>query len=85
MKGVMNLQDVFLNQVRRESIPVTMFLTNGFQIKGKIKGFDGFTVVIDSDGMQQMVYKHAISTLVPARPVTFMSGGDRSENTVAEQ
>lgn len=67
----MNLQDMFLNQIRKENVPVTIHLVNGFQIKGNVKGFDSFTVVIDSLGKQQMVYKHAISTVTPARPVNF--------------
>ncbi len=66
-----NLQDIFLNQVRKENIEVTIHLVNGFQIKGKVKGFDNFTVVMDVLGKQQMVYKHAISTVTPAKPVNF--------------
>ncbi len=62
-------QDVFLNYARKERIPVTMFLINGFQIKGTVRGFDNFTVVMDSEGRQQLIYKHAISTIVPARPI----------------
>ena len=69
----MNLQDIFLNQVRKEKTPITIFLTNGFQIKGNVKGFDSFTVVVDSDGKQQLVYKHAISTVIPAKPVDILS------------
>ncbi|WP_026760299.1 RNA chaperone Hfq [Selenomonas ruminantium] len=68
-----NLQDTFLNQVRKENIGVTIHLVNGFQIKGNVKGFDNFTVVLDVMGKQQMVYKHAISTITPAKTVNFMS------------
>ena len=64
-----NLQENFLNQARKENVPVTIHLVNGFQIKGMIRGFDQFTVVIDSMGRQQMVFKHAISTVTPARPL----------------
>ena len=64
-----NLQENFLNQARKENIPVTIHLVNGFQIKGMIRGFDQFTVVIDSMGRQQMVFKHAISTITPAKPL----------------
>jgi host factor-I protein len=71
MQKQQNLQDAFLNQARRDRIPVTVFLMNGFQLKGIVRGFDSFTVVVDSDGKQQMIYKHAISTLVPGRPVDF--------------
>ena len=68
-----NLQDTFLNQVRKENIGVTIHLVNGFQIKGNVKGVDNFTVVLDVLGKQQMVYKHAISTITPAKAVNFMS------------
>ena len=68
-KPIINLQDNFLNQARKENVPVTIHLVNGFQIKGMIRGFDQFTVVIDSMGRQQMVFKHAISTITPARPL----------------
>ncbi|MBP3781000.1 MAG: RNA chaperone Hfq [Selenomonas sp.] len=68
---VINLQDTFLNQVRKENVPVTIHLVNGFQIKGNVKGFDNFTVVLDVLGKQQMVYKHAISTITPAKAVRF--------------
>jgi host factor-I protein len=69
-KSPVNMQDAFLNQVRKESIPVTIFLVNGFQLKGSVKGFDNFTVVLDVEGKQQMVYKHAISTIMPAKTVS---------------
>ena len=69
MQKSQNLQDLFLNQARKEKLAVTMFLMNGFQLRGVIRGFDGFTVILDSDGKQQMIYKHAISTVVPVRPV----------------
>ena len=68
-KPQINLQDAFLNQVRKDNLPVTVFLVNGFQLKGLVKGFDNFTVVLETEGKQQMVYKHAISTLVPAKAV----------------
>ena len=64
-----NLQDIFLTQARRERRNVTMFLMNGFQMRGHITGFDAFTVVLTSDGKQQIIYKHAISTIVPERPI----------------
>ena len=64
-----NLQDIFLTQARRERRSVTMFLMNGFQMRGVITGFDAFVVILDSDGKQQVIYKHAISTIAPQRPV----------------
>ena len=63
------LQDLFLNDIRKEHQFVTVFLMNGFQMKGVITGFDSFVVCLVSEGRQQMIYKHAISTVVPARPV----------------
>ena len=67
MSENMNLQEAILNEVRHDRIPVTLFLMNGFQLRGVITGFDSFVVVLVSDGKQQMIYKHAISTLVPIR------------------
>ena len=71
MQTKANLQDLFLLRARRDRVPVTMFLMNGFQMKGIITGFDSFIVVLSSEGKQQMIYKHAISTLVPLQPVRF--------------
>ena len=71
-----NLQDIFLTQARRERRQVTMFLMNGFQMRGCITGFDAFTVVLSSDGKQQIIYKHAISTIVPERPIPLTDGGE---------
>jgi host factor-I protein len=76
-KTNINLQDVFLNQVRKEHIAVTIYLTNGFQLKGLVKGFDNFTVVLDTDGKQQLVYKHAISTISPMKLVNFIFNDNR--------
>ena len=64
-----NLQDLFLTRARRDRVPVTLFLMNGFQLRGTLTGFDAFVVVLDSDGRQQVIYKHAISTIAPIRPV----------------
>ena len=69
MSEPLNLQDAILNEVRRDKIPVTLFLMNGFQLRGTIAGFDSFVVVLVTDGKQQMIYKHAISTLAPIRPL----------------
>ena len=67
-----NLQDIFLTRARKENVPVTLFLVNGFQLRGTITGFDCFVVVLDSDGKQQVIYKHAISTIVPLRSISLM-------------
>ena len=64
-----NIQDNFLLRARREDVPVTMFLMNGFQMRGVIRGFDAFVVVLESEGRQQIIYKHAISTIAPVRPI----------------
>ncbi|HZK26952.1 MAG TPA: RNA chaperone Hfq [Thermoclostridium sp.] len=72
MNKNINLQDVFLNQVRKEHAPVTVYLTNGFQLRGLVKGFDNFTVVLDSEGKQQLVYKHAISTVTPMKAMNII-------------
>ena len=71
MTKVNNLQEMFLTQARRDHRLVIMFLMNGFQMRGYVAGFDAFTVVLNSDGKQQIVYKHAISTIVPERPIPF--------------
>lgn len=77
MTKPLNLQDVFLNQVRKDRTMVTIYLTNGFQFKGAVKGFDNFTVVLESDGKQNLVYKHAISTITPVRPVNIFDEAGR--------
>ena len=64
-----NLQDTFLNQSRKNRTPLTVFLMNGFQMRGVVTGFDNFTLVLESDGKQQLIYKHAVSTLSPMKPV----------------
>lgn len=69
MKQSVNIQDQFLNQLRKDGTSVTVFLLNGFQIRGLIKGFDNFTVLFESEGKQQLVYKHAISTFSPLKNV----------------
>ena len=65
----MNLQDAILKEVRRDKVPVTLFLMNGFQLRGTITGYDSFVVVLVTEGKQQMIYKHAISTLAPSKPL----------------
>ena len=69
MSESINLQDAILKEVRRDKVPVTLFLMNGFQLRGIVTGFDSFVVVLVTDGKQQMIYKHAISTLAPIRPL----------------
>ena len=69
MSEVNNLQEAILSEVKRDKVPVTLFLMNGFQLRGTIAGYDSFVVVLVSDGKQQMIYKHAISTLAPMKPI----------------
>ena len=69
MQRTENYQDLFLNQARREHTPLTVFLMNGFQMRGTITGFDPFVIVLLSDGKQQMIYKHAVSTITPSVPL----------------
>ncbi|HHX71598.1 MAG TPA: RNA chaperone Hfq [Clostridiales bacterium] len=69
MQKQVNIQDSFLNQARKERFSVTIFLMNGFQFRGVVRGFDSYTVVLDVEGRQRLVYKHAISTIVPDRNI----------------
>ena len=78
MQTKANLQDLFLLRARRDKVPVTLFLMNGFQMRGVITGFDSFVVILESDGKQQMLYKHAISTIVPIAAID-LKGAEESE------
>ena len=66
-----NLQDIFLNNARKEKLQLTIHLLNGFQLKGIVKGFDNFTVILDCDDKQMLIYKHSISTITPIKPILF--------------
>mgnify|MGYP003306317196 CR=1 FL=1 len=74
-----NLQDVFLNQARKDRIPVTIYITNGFQFKGIVKGFDNYTVILDTEGKQNLIYKGAISTITPLRPISLLDAFEKEE------
>ena len=76
-----NIQNAFLNQARKENVPITVHLVNGFQIKGMVKTFDNFTVIVESLGKQQLLYKHAISTITPAKPVKLSFDNESSDTT----
>ncbi|NLZ46514.1 MAG: RNA chaperone Hfq [Clostridiales bacterium] len=78
MNKTMNLQDVFLNHARKERISVTIYLMNGFQFKGIVRGFDSYIVILDCDGKQNVVYKHAISTIVPSRQINILDSANES-------
>lgn len=79
---VQNLQDAFLNQVRKQKIPLTIFLVNGVKLNGIVSWFDNFCVLLKRDGIGQLVYKHAISTIMPSQPVLM---GDGSEESTDEE
>ena len=70
MKNEISYQDTFLARARQRRTPVTVFLVNGFQMRGTVEGFDVFTVVLQSDGKQNLIYKHAISTIMPLQPIS---------------
>ena len=76
-----NLQDVFLNSVRKAKMPVTVFLVNGVKLQGIITWFDNFCVLLRRDSHSQLVYKHAISTVMPSQPVQLFDGDVTSDNT----
>lgn len=67
MKPVTNLQDVYLNQIRKTNTPIIIYLVNGVQLRGVVRAFDNFTVLLESDGRSDLIYKHAISTITPQR------------------
>jgi host factor-I protein len=69
-----NLQDVFLNHVRKDKVPVTIFLVNGVKLQGVVTWFDNFCVLLKREGQVQLVYKHAISTVMPSQPVNLWNG-----------
>ena len=82
MKKIANLQDLFLLSARRARVSVTVFLVNGFQMRGVVTGFDSFIVVLESDGRQQMIYKHAISTIVPVSPMDLRAADEQEETAL---
>ena len=78
-----NLQDVFLNHLRKNKIPVTMFLVKGVKLQGIVTWFDNFSILLRRDGQSQLVYKHAISTIMPAQPVQLYEPDAEAENSDA--
>ncbi|WP_285672348.1 RNA chaperone Hfq [Paralimibaculum aggregatum] len=73
-----NLQDAFLNHIRKAKIPVTVFLVNGVKLQGVITSFDNFCILLRRDGQSQLVYKHAVSTIMPAQPFSLYEGNEES-------
>ena len=82
MKKIANLQDLFLLSARRARMSVTVFLVNGFQMRGVVTGIDSFVVMLESDGKQQMLYKHAISTIVPVSPMDLRAADEQEETAL---
>ena len=79
MKKTANLQDIFLTKARKQGVPLTVFLVNGFQMRGIVTGFDAFVILLQSDGKQQMIYKHAISTIAPLSPIDLHEADETGE------
>ncbi|CCQ93089.1 Hfq RNA chaperone [[Clostridium] ultunense Esp] len=79
MKTTTNLQDVFLNKARKDNTVITIYLINGYQIKGTVKGFDNYTIILDSEGKQQLIYKHAISTIIPVKSINLVNRNTEGE------
>jgi len=84
-KAQMNLQDNFLNQVRKENVQVTIYLVSGVQLKGFVRGFDSFTVVLETPGKPaQLVYKHAMASVVPTKPIMYSNAKEENSNSSLE-
>lgn len=75
-----NVQDVFLNHVRKDKTPVTIFLMNGVKLQGVITWFDNFCILLRRDRLSQLVYKHAISTVMPSVPISLFEGDEPQED-----
>mgnify|MGYP001263665114 CR=1 FL=1 len=73
VKSTLPLQDAYLLAIKRENAPVTIYLRNGFQLRGHVRGFDSFTIILEYDGKPHLVYKHAVSTVSPQTSVQFSS------------
>lgn len=85
-KSQINLQDTFLNQLRKENIPVTLYLTSGVQLRGHVKGFDAFTVILEGQGKPpQLVYKHSIVSVAPMRHPSMLAGVNGEEGAAHEE
>ena len=78
--NALNLQDLFLNQSRKEKVELTVFLVNGVQLKGIVKGFDSYIIVLENAGKQQMIYKHAVSTIIPIKSINLTNNNTNNSN-----
>lgn len=81
--NTLNLQDLFLNQARKEKIAITIFLMNGVQLKGRVKGFDSYIIILENEGKQQMIYKHAVSTIIPNTNINLINSNNNIKNSSA--
>ncbi|MCT4509281.1 MAG: RNA chaperone Hfq [Tepidibacter sp.] len=81
--NTLNLQDLFLNQARKEKIAITIFLMNGVQLKGRVKGFDSYIIILENEGKQQMIYKHAVSTIIPNTNINLINSNNNMKNSSA--
>ncbi len=79
-----NVQDVFLNNIRKQKVPVTVFLVNGVKLQGIVTWFDNFCILLRRDSMSQLVYKHAISTIMPGGPVSLFDAPGKDGETPGE-
>lgn len=78
---ILNLQDLFLNNARKEKIPVTIYLVNGVQVKGIVRGFDSYVIMIEGENKQQnMIYKHAVSTILPSKSINLQNNNIQQSN-----
>ncbi|WP_054870216.1 RNA chaperone Hfq [Caloranaerobacter sp. TR13] len=80
MRNNINLQDAFINKVRKENISITIYLINGYKFKGIVKGFDNYTIVLENEGKQHLIYKHAISTISPNSTMNFLTKNTPQNN-----
>lgn len=81
-KTTNNLQDIFLNGARKNKVPVIIYLTNGYQLRGNVVGFDSFTVILENDGKQLLIYKHAVSTITPQKPILFNNSTENESKDI---
>lgn len=82
--NALNLQDLFLNQARKEKVELTIFLMNGVQLKGVVKGFDSYIIVLENAGKQQMIYKHAVSTIIPIKNINLTNNNFANNNNFSK-
>ncbi len=85
MTKQINLQDSFLNQLRKEGMSAVFYLVNGFQMRGHVKGFDSFVIILETDGKNQLIYKHAISTIIPSGKIVFTTNNNNHNHNTPKE